>query len=277
MNNFKSKPLPYTMGNAGDLIKHGLISEFLEWYLKSSMKKELISYDPFGGRPWQEPINSEVRSRLEKLLSCALKSAQNSIDKCYFGSGHIIENIGSIKNIKTKVYSSDRDVNARIDLNNSGLDPITLDSFNSESAYSILDCDFPKDKDTFLLIDPFYDLTKINLNILQKIVDLVLKQRVIVVLYVLYKDEEVELWEDFKKLNGKLIKDQLNYHSLVCKKINNSLIEGEDKYNSFVALYMDKSFSNYSQEKLSQTILNYAINLTDVLGVDVKYQKHLIK
>lgn len=55
MNKFIAKPLPYTMGNAGDLIKHGLISEFLNWYLKKDHKQTNF-YDPFGGRPWQEPI-----------------------------------------------------------------------------------------------------------------------------------------------------------------------------------------------------------------------------
>ena len=41
---------------------------------------------------------------------------------------------------------------------------------------------------------------------------------------------------------------------------------------------MNKSFSNNSQqEKLSKTVLSYAINLSEILSVDVKYQKYLIK
>ena len=278
MNKLKSKPLPYTMGNAGDLIKHGLISEFFEWYLKLFKEKGIIYFDPFGGRPWDSPINPEVKNRLNNLPPCALKSAQNNIDKCYFGSGHIIENIGKIHNIETKVYLSDRDNIAYVDLIDSGLSPITLKGFNSESAYSILGCEFRKTKDTLILIDPFNDLQKINTEFLQMIVDLVLNQKVIVALYVLYKNEEIELWDDFTSLNEKLTKDRLNYHSLLCKKIDNSEIEGESKFNSFISLYMNKSFSNNSQqEKLSKTVLSYAINLSEILSVDVKYQKYLIK
>jgi len=128
------------------------------------------------------------------------------------------------------------------------------------------------------LIDPFNDLQKINTEFLQMIVDLVLNQKVIVALYVLYKNEEIELWDDFTSLNEKLTKDRLNYHSLLCKKIDNSEIEGESKFNSFISLYMNKSFSNNSQqEKLSKTVLSYAINLSEILSVDVKYQKYLIK
>ena len=128
------------------------------------------------------------------------------------------------------------------------------------------------------MIDPFNDLQKINTEFLQMIVDLVLNQKVIVALYVLYKNEEIELWDDFTSLNEKLTKDRLNYHSLLCKKIDNSEIEGESKFNSFISLYMNKSFSNNSQqEKLSKTVLSYAINLSEILSVDVKYQKYLIK
>ena len=98
-----------------------------------------------------------------------------------------------------------------------------------------------------------------------------------IALYVLYKDEELELWEDFKTLNKKLTKEKLNCHSLRCKKIENTAIEGEPKFNSFVSLYMDKSFSHYAQDKLSKTILSYADNLSSVLGVDIKYQRNLLK
>ena len=42
----KAERLPYDMGNAGDLIKHGLIAEFAEWWLatnKSDFKAQVLS------------------------------------------------------------------------------------------------------------------------------------------------------------------------------------------------------------------------------------------
>ncbi len=46
--------LPYDMGNAGDMIKHGLLAEYVEWWCVSQ-RKRIKFLDPFGGRPWLEP------------------------------------------------------------------------------------------------------------------------------------------------------------------------------------------------------------------------------
>lgn len=71
---------------------------------------------------------------------------------------------------------------------------IELGEFNPDSAYSILDCQKIKEKNSIILIDPFYALQHINNVILTKIINLVSEHPIAIILYVLYKDEEIDLW-----------------------------------------------------------------------------------
>ena len=41
--------LPYDMGNAGDLLKHGVLAEFVRWRCESGRPGRFI--DLFGGEP----------------------------------------------------------------------------------------------------------------------------------------------------------------------------------------------------------------------------------
>jgi hypothetical protein len=267
----KSKPLPYTMGNAGDLIKHGLLAEFINWHCRD-LRQHLTFYDPFGGRPWQEPVHDKVAERIKRLTSCPLKQAQEDIIQGYYGSSHIVAQISSANDNKINRYSSDRDTDARDDLRNTGIKPIELNGFNCDNGYSIIDCNFSDTEDTLILIDPFYDLENINDNILKKIIQKVATENISIILYILYTNLEIEHWRKFQTLHKELTTEQnINYLSLECKAIKDSLIDGESKYNSYVVLYTNKHYSEL-ELKLRKAVEEYSLNLTKALGCLIEYQ-----
>ncbi len=269
MEEFKAKQLPYTMGNSGDLIKHGMLCELINW-LSNESNQRINFYDPFGGRPWQSPINQEVARRLANLHACPLKIAQNDAEKRYFGSGHIVSNLSKINQYDIKIYTSDRDEKARDDLTNTGLNLITLDEFNPDSAYSILNCKSINEENAIILIDPFYDLQHINDTVLKKVIELVSKKSIAVILYVLYVDDETDYWEKFKDRNKQLIQNNVYYHSLSCKAILDSSVEGEGKFHSSVSLYLNHSLASYNLSELTYSLKKFSENLKEVINQDIK-------
>ena len=75
-----SHSLPYLMGNAGDVIKHGALAELVAWRFANCQDKPLRYADPFGGRPWGAPLNTKIPERIEAISpDCALKRALNPI------------------------------------------------------------------------------------------------------------------------------------------------------------------------------------------------------
>ena len=78
-------PLPYDMGNAGELLKHGVLAEFVPWQCGLGMPLRFM--DPFGGEPWGETV-PEVERRVRALPAGSLRAAQSHIDNGrYYGSG----------------------------------------------------------------------------------------------------------------------------------------------------------------------------------------------
>ena len=268
--NFKSSPLPYTMGNTGDLIKHGLLCEAISWLLERS-EASVNFFDPFGGRPWQSPIHPEVVNRLNKLSPCPLKLAQKDVNLRYFGSGHVVKNLSDLSPKECCVYVSDREKTVRDDLKLSGLNLISFDKFTPDSAYSILDCEDIKRNNSLALIDPFYELEYINNSVLPKICDLVSSHSVAVILYVLWLDDERELWENFQTLNDKLIQNKVHHCSLECQAINDSPVKGEGKYHSSVHLYLNASIPEQQLSVLRKSLQNYSRNLEKALGQPITF------
>ena len=76
--------LPYHMGNAGDLLKHGVLAEFVRW--QCGLGVPLRFMDPFGGEPWTRPV-PEVARRVRALSAGALWLAQSDIDNGRYCSG----------------------------------------------------------------------------------------------------------------------------------------------------------------------------------------------
>jgi len=77
--------LAYDMGNAGDMLKHGVLAEFVRWRCESTGSLRFI--DLFGGEPWAAPV-PEVARRVRALPNCAPRAVQTDIgENRYYGSG----------------------------------------------------------------------------------------------------------------------------------------------------------------------------------------------
>lgn len=258
-------PLPYDMGNAGDLIKHGLLAEYVAWWIRNKQRK-FIFYDPFGGRPCVSPPNPIVTKRISSLNGCALNKAQNDPEK-YYGSSHIVKNITSVVNGDCEIYTSDRDDNAYQALIASGLMKINIPKFYRSNAYTILDCDFNKTEPSLILIDPFADfLPRDARRIIPKIADFIRNHKIPVLLFVL--NMEPANWV------GRAYSDLMNNHfqdiceiALICPKLNNTGVAGESRYISEARLiyppklFTEKELSSFKEQvKKFKTLLEAALN-----------------
>ena len=112
--------LPYDMGNAGDLLKHGVLAEFVRW--QCDLGRSFRFFDLFGGEP-EVPAKEEVAKRVLALPNCALRAAQIGIDEGrYCGSGLVARNAATnIGRGGLRVFSADRDRGRRERLKSAGL------------------------------------------------------------------------------------------------------------------------------------------------------------
>ena len=68
--------LPYDVGNAGDLLKHGVLAEFVRWRLKGNAQRNVRFLDLFGGLPESVNVRCEVIGRVGELRGTALGETQ---------------------------------------------------------------------------------------------------------------------------------------------------------------------------------------------------------
>ena len=108
-----AEDLPYTMGNAGDLIKHCVLILFLDWFLPDNHNHPRFA-DPFGGHPWSHLANGEIIRRLNSVVNFVTKETWDG-NNIYYGSGQIALNRNA------DVWVSDKDPHKRSDLEASGL------------------------------------------------------------------------------------------------------------------------------------------------------------
>ena len=92
--------LPYDMGNSGDLLKHGVLAEFVRWRCDQGGSFRFI--DLFGGELCNQPASGDgeakrarmVAKRVRSLLpkNIALRTAQTGIERdCYYSSGLLVK------------------------------------------------------------------------------------------------------------------------------------------------------------------------------------------
>ena len=123
--------LPYDMGNAGDLLKHGILAEFVRWQCESKVVFRFL--DPFGGEPWSAPCAEVARRVARRVRSlpeeCALRSAQSEIDHGrYYGSGLVVRRVAdACERVGVRVLVSDQDPAKRKRLQECGLSMLTED------------------------------------------------------------------------------------------------------------------------------------------------------
>ena len=112
------------MGNAGDLLKHGVLAEYVRWRREQGCPVRLI--DLFGGEP-REKVGEKLKNRTLALPEeSALRSAQIEIDRgSYLGSGLVARNAGA-----EQVLTNDCDPERRERLQEAGLG-LVADEFSS--------------------------------------------------------------------------------------------------------------------------------------------------
>ena len=165
--------LRYDMGNAGDIIKHGVLAEFAEWW-----NGPLRFADPFGGRPWGVAKKEVREQRMWPIRNsgCALWRAQEVNNRIvdgglekYYGSSHVVLNV--VRESAT-VFASDYDKLTRNDLRAAGrirelrglsstlkLIEDEIGIYDPRDGYSILNPECAKDFN-LILIDPYADFLR---------------------------------------------------------------------------------------------------------------------
>ena len=112
--------LPYDMGNAGDLLKHGVLAEFVRW--QCELGRSFRFFDLFGGEP-EGPAAREVVKRVRALRNGALQTAQSGVGEgLYYGSGVVARNVAADAGCGgVQVLTADRERGCRERLRASGL------------------------------------------------------------------------------------------------------------------------------------------------------------
>ena len=237
-----SKSLPYDMGNIGDLLKHGVMAEFIRWWSDINPdKNNFVFLDPFCGCPWKDCTNPVVIERLKKLgklrnnygQKLEIINVQSDLDnRRYYGSTYVaIRQIRSC-GLLPDVCVSDRKDNLTDELTNSdnkNIRKIECEYFCPSCGYSILKSIIKREPFAdMVLIDPFYKINKI-IKITSEISQA--SEKTAVVLFVLIKENnDTQKWED--------ICDKLNKNSifLTCPPLKGTNVRGECKYKVGVIL-----------------------------------------
>ncbi|MGI9337253.1 MAG: hypothetical protein ACR2P4_01925 [Gammaproteobacteria bacterium] len=163
----ENKSLPYEMGNAGDLIKHGALALFVQWWCENNPTEVLRFADPFGGCPQKELENdksgNEIKRRLNELATYSADvDGFNgaAIAGClwdgdtYHNSGHIVAKAVREYGKTPEVWTSDKCRDRREQLEESRLCMLhkKYGGYQCDDGYSILS--HAGDFD-LVLIDPF--------------------------------------------------------------------------------------------------------------------------
>ena len=261
--------LPYDMGNIGDLLKHGMMTEFIHWWDgMNPAKEEFVFLDPFCGLRWKCPANKKALGRLDDLRkhghNFAILSAQPDIDKFkYYGSTYVVINqtlrISQRKKLLPIIHVSDElsDNMTVLEKSNKNIKELKCPGFSKDDGFSILkpiNCGCISAD--MVLIDPFYDMSKIK-ELTPKIAEA--SQKTAVVLFVLIKKSDTSEWED--------ICDKLNKNSitLTCPSLKGTTVRGECYYNVGVIL-ISHLLASAEATKLRNKLTDYAAALTDIAG-----------
>lgn len=161
MNKSESKKhkLHYRMGNLGDVIKHGVLAEFVEWWGENETRP-LICADTFAGCPYRESDSCEVEKgaveRLVALQGTAISRVYSHDKSRYLGSTELVRQISQGFVPKPSILVSDNASPARRELREAGFDVIDLPENND--GYTVLDDKVRRERAqaaNLILIDPY--------------------------------------------------------------------------------------------------------------------------
>jgi hypothetical protein len=256
-----AQPLPYDMGNVGDLMKHGLLAEFTQWWCRTS-RKPIRFLDPFGGRPWVEPPVPTVVRRVKALSGFALAAGQPHPEKRYYGSAHIVRHVAHAAGQDADVLVSDRDPIALHDLVGSGLTELQHPGFNAADGYSILRTDITAD---LILIDPFDSFVSNEAPLILPEMSK-MSARVAIAIFVLIRDLINADGERYVALKAQYLP---HAWALCCPPLQHTGIRGEENYTVEVLLVAPKLLMAPAATWLREQLARYAERLADTLAAHV--------
>lgn len=252
-------PLPYDMGNAGDLIKHGLLAEFAQWWSRCE-RRSLRFLDPFAGSPWVSPPHPEVTRRVVALPPCALCDAQPHVRDRYYGSAYVVLNASRAAGCTAEVFVSDSDPDARRAFQGSCLQPLSWPGFSPADSFSILGTDIEAD---LLLLDPYADFLRDTApTVIPKLARVA--ERMACALFVLNLDPTNRVGRRYHDLRTRHLS---HAWSLRCPRLPDRGVRGESRYEVEVLL----AWRRFDAHPLGERLQRYAASLSMVLDAQVTF------
>ena len=265
--------LPYDMGNAGDLLKHGVLAEFVRWQCES--KGAFRFLDPFGGEPWGVP-RDEVARRVRSLPEeCALRSAQSEIDHGrYCGSGLVVRRVAdACRHAGVRVLASDQDPARRKRLEECGLSMLTEDfpgcygGASGYDAYAAFDEIVRGAKDgDLVLLDPFGEFLLDKASaVVPRMAEMA--ERASVLLFALNLDPNNWVGQQFDDLLADHVPGAWR---MTCPPLRGAGVKGESTYYAEVILAA-RAFRDDARQRdvdtLWMRLLEFSRHLAAALGL----------
>ena len=230
--------LPYDMGNAGDLLKHGVLAEFVQW--RCALHTSFRFIDLFGGVPWEPPI-AEVARRVRALPDCALRAAQSGLDvNRYYGSGFVARHAAEASGVRgVRVLAGDANPARRERLRAAGLSMIEedfpgcgLDAGHYDAYATLSEIVRCTNHSDLLLIDPFAEfLPRHARTVIPRLAELASRSSVL--LFALNRDPRNRVGRQFDALLEEHLRGAWR---LTCPPLPDQGVKGESKYHAEVVL-----------------------------------------
>ena len=241
--------LPYDMGNAGDLLKHGVLAEFVRWQCEQGRSFRFI--DLFGGEPCNQsaPDSDDKAAKRRMMVAMrirelpewtALKKAQTGIGQDrYYGSGLLAHEVArKYEKGKVRVLVNDSCEARRERLRESGLSLLDEDeefrdiSSDAYEAFAKIVDDRRLKEDDLVLIDPFAEfLPSKAREIIPKMATAA--ERAAVLLFALNLDPCNRVGQRFERLLKKHLPEAWR---MTMPPLRFTGIRGESKYHAEVVL-----------------------------------------
>ena len=272
--------LRYDMGNAGDIIKHGVLAEFVQWWLQD--RKTFRYADPFGGRPWGM-AKSQAAARVESMhkQGFALGFAQRAEEQLaskhgittYYGSSHVVMNICGKR---ATVFADDVDKLAREDLRESGVQIISASrefpNYSPDNGYAILDYAAKASLD-MVLVDPYKEFMGGEFSRQGRVSGSPMEARFANIVKATEKPENKNLWvavfvldwEDVEDEYRKFRKDVLGNCAvgLRCDRLGkHKRLDGEKSYDMEIVL-VSNQLRQTSPDDRTRELLQRLLKLED--------------
>ena len=255
----------YKMGNISDLLKHGMMAEFVRWWHNQNKDKtKFVFLDPFCGLPYRCYEKGKENKHLTKLRSkddLAILDAQPDTDK-YYGSTHAVLN-QTPNDFLSVVFASDASPEKVDKLLKSDkrerIKKIDCKDFKPENGYSILysinSGNIPAD---MVLIDPYCDM--------EEMIDYapyitLASQKTTVILFALIDDDTKwnHIWEKLPSNSIVLTYPSMSADRETKKKVRKS------KYRIKVIL-ASHLLAGAEASELRKKLKCYAATLSSIVG-----------